>query len=1037
VIDRHDVLRTAVLWERLPHPVQVVCRNATLAVEHTKLYHDRDKHAQILEWIRADAQHMDLRSAPMMRLRVATCDDGSWLALLQLHHIGMDGQSLWIVMAEVLALMQVRGASLPPAVPYRNHVAQALAYGRALNAEAFFRNQLGDIDESTAPFGLVDVRLDGTQVQETRCPIEPDLAHQLRAQARRHTVSAATLFHVAWALVVAKTSARDDVVYGTVLLGRMHGRAGTQRVVGMFINTLPLRVRLQNVGLKELVEHVQRDLVELLHYEQVSLASAQRCSSVSPGAPLFTSLLNYRHAAPDAGQTWGDVEGLEVAALRNGTNYPITVSVDDMGECFELTVQTDHRLDSHRVASYLQESLRGVAQALGATPHRHALTIPVVPPSERHAVVDKFNATYVPRSPQKLVHQLFEEQVRRTPANAAVVHGERSLTYVELEERCNRLARLLRSKGVRPDQPVGICMVRSLEMIAAVIAVLKAGGAYLPLDPSYPPERLQYMVAGAAPAVLLTHQSAKHMLPTTSAELVDVEQVLQGSVSPCAMSDVADDVQLQAKHLAYVIYTSGSTGRPKGTAMPHGPLVNLIEWQRDQFHSESPPRVLQFAALSFDVAFQEIFTTLCSGATLVLLNESVRKDPSALLELIEAQAITRLFVPPLMLHTLAEYLSSAPTPLPLRDVITAGEQLHISPQIVEMFNRLGACRLHNHYGPTETHVVTALTLAGDAQQWPTPPSIGKPIANSRIYILDKRLDPMPIGVSGEIYIGGAGVARGYLNQSELTAERFIADPFSAGPEARLYRTGDLGKWREDGTIEYLGRNDHQIKIRGYRVELGEIESQLALAAEVREAAVMVREDEPGQKRLVAYVTLGRRQPQDAMVKQMREHLASRLPPHMVPSAFVVLERLPTTPSGKLDRRRLPAPERDTYASQQFVPVEGAIEKVIAEIWQPLLGVARIGRTDHFFELGGHSISVMQAAARLHASLSIEVPIQFFFDFPTVQQLAAKLEEFRHQSLVERLARGDSDVERLLERVASMEEHEAQQLLRELITEERS
>ena len=482
----------------------------------------------------------------------------------------------------------------------------------------------------------------------------------------------------------------------------------------------------------------------------------------------------------------------------------------------------------------------------------------MLPEGERHRVLNRFNSTAEGYPAHRMVQELFEEQVRRTPDAKAVEHEGRCLSYAQLNCRANQLARYLVSQGVAADQVVGICMERGLDMVVGVLGILKAGGAYLPLDPNYPVERLGQMLEDAAPQVVLTETELVGVLPAGCAQVIALDEKL-GQIAAYIDEDLrSEELGLSSENLVYVIYTSGSTGRPKGTAMRHRSVVNLIEWHRNTFGCAEEQRVLQFAALSFDVAFQEIFSTLCTGGTLVLLDEWIRRDAQALTELLTKQSIHRLFVPPLMLQSVAEYCKSADqVPQSLKDVITAGEQLRISSEIQDFFGRLAGCRLHNHYGPTETHVVTALTLVGDAKQWPALPSIGRPIANTRIYVLNGRMQPVPIGVAGEIYIGGANVARGYLNRPDLTEQRFVSDPYSSDPQTRLYKTGDLGCWREDGTLEYLGRNDDQVKIRGFRVELKEIEAQLARHEQVREAAVVVRQDTPGQKRLVAYVTTRR------------------------------------------------------------------------------------------------------------------------------------------------------------------------------------
>ncbi|MGH8297377.1 MAG: non-ribosomal peptide synthetase, partial [Steroidobacteraceae bacterium] len=469
-----------------------------------------------------------------------------------------------------------------------------------------------------------------------------------------------------------------------------------------------------------------------------------------------------------------------------------------------------------------------------------------------------------------------------------------------------------------------------------------------------PSERLQQMLEDAAPAVVLTGAELTGVLPASGAQVIALDERL-GHIAGFIDGDLEpSNPGLSSESLVYVIYTSGSTGRPKGTAMRHRSMVNLIEWHRRTFGPGEGARVLQFAALSFDVAFQEVFTTLCTGGTLVLIDEWMRRDVEALTEVLQQRRVGRLFVPPLMLQSLAEYgKSTGQVPASLKDVITAGEQLRVSPEIRELFRHLPGARLHNHYGPTETHVVTAFTLDADPAAWPDLPPIGRPIANTQIYVLDGRMQPVPVGVSGEVYIGGANVARGYLSRPALTAQRFVADPFSLDADARLYKTGDLGRWRADGMLEYLGRNDDQVKIRGYRIELGEIEAQLLRHERVKEAAVVAREDVPGEKRLVAYVT-GRGESSPG-IEDLRGRLQAVLPEYMVPSVFVVLEKLPLTPSGKLDRRSLPAPELSAYVSHGYEPPRGEVEEVLAGIWQELLHLERVGRNDNFFELGGHSL----------------------------------------------------------------------------------
>jgi len=991
---------------------------------------DSDVEKQIKGLLTPASQRLDLRRAPLMQLRVAQDHNFSqWYVALHIHHIIGDNTSQGIITSEVVADLAGHLERIPESVPYRSHVAQALAYACKHDAERFFRDKLGEINEPTAPFGLLDVHGDGSRIEEAREELESTWAQRIRVQARRLGVGAATLFHAAWGLVVAHTSGRDDVVFGSVLLGRMQGSAGAQRILGMFINTLPLRLRLRRVSAKELIEQTQQELVGLLSHEQASLAVAQRCSGIVGSAPLFTTLLNYRHEAPDPESEWSSVVGVQVLASYNRTNYPITLSVDDLAEGFVLSAQTDWRIDPARITGYLRTAVQSLVKALEAEEPTPALGLSILPDSERQQLLKSFNATRAEYPRQQLIHELFEEQVRRTPNALAVLHDRQSLTYAELNDKANQLARYLSNQGIGPDSLVGICVERGLKMVVGLLGTLKAGGAYLPLDPNYPLERLQYMLEDATPQVVLTQEELRAVLPASQAQVIALDTKLKEVAGYVRENLPAAELGLTPRNLVYVIYTSGSTGRPKGTAMAHGSMVNLIEWHRRDLGAAQGQRVLQFAALSFDVAFQETFSTLCTGGTLVLLDEWMRRDVRALADFLQSHAIQRMFVPPLMLQTLAEHGHSTGTvPDALQDIITAGEALRVSPEIVSLFKRLKGSRLHNHYGPTETHVVTSLTLAGEPDQWPTLPAIGRPIANTQMYVLDEQHQPVPLGVVGEIYIGGTGVARGYLRRPELTSQRFIEDPFSSDPQARLYKTGDLGRWRGDGVLEYLGRNDDQVKIRGFRVELGEIEARLTQHERVKEAAVVAREDAAGEKRLVAYVT-PREEP--ASAEALRAYLKGLLPEYMVPSAFVMLQSLPLSPNGKLNRRGLPAPDLDAYATRQYEPPQGEIEQALAHIWQELLRVERIGRHDNFFELGGHSVLAMQMMVRVRSSLAEDIPMRWLFEHRTLRSLAAKVDELSQARLFEAISDGGSDVLRLLEEVGMMSEREAQQLVREL------
>ncbi|HRY71577.1 MAG TPA: amino acid adenylation domain-containing protein, partial [Phycisphaerae bacterium] len=588
-----------------------------------------------------------------------------------------------------------------------------------------------------------------------------------------------------------------------------------------------------------------------------------------------------------------------------------------------------------RMAQHFLHILEGVVN----DPAQSIVCLPILGRTERAQILVNWNSAEQRFPDGQCVHHFFEQQATVTPDAVAAVVGNRSLTYAELNRRANGLAHNLQGLGAGPDVPIGICLERSLEMLIGLLAILKTGGAYVPLDPAYPRERLTYMLADSKMPVLVTQASLANTLPTGEHRVVMLDEEWQDTPA-----DFTENVQsdVSPDNLAYVIYTSGSTGMPKGVAMPHRPLCNLISWQSGAIRLGGRCRVLQFAPISFDVSFQELFSTWASGGTIVLIQDDTRLDPTQLLKVLAEQDIARVFLPCVALRQLAEAAAhGADSMLHLKEVITAGEQLQITQAIADFFRLLPDCRLHNHYGPTEAHVVTSHTLGPSPAGWPVLPPIGRPISNTTIYILDPNLQPVPINVAGELYIGGAALARGYLNRPELTAERFIPDPFG-DPGSRLYRTGDLARYLPDGAIHFLGRTDHQVKIRGFRVELGEVEALLATHTAVRACAVAVREDASGSKHLIAYIV-----PADThlppTLEDLRGFLTARLPGHMIPAAFVLVPAMPLTPSGKVNRKALPARDAGRlHTRREFTAPRNLVEDLLASIWQQVLGLERVG-----------------------------------------------------------------------------------------------
>ncbi len=585
-----------------------------------------------------------------------------------------------------------------------------------------------------------------------------------------------------------------------------------------------------------------------------------------------------------------------------------------------------------------------------------------------------------------LVHQSFESQAYKHPHAVSVVYKYKQITYKELNDSSDHLARHLIEIGVKPDTPVGIYIDRSLEMVIGILAILKAGGAYVPLDPQYPHDRLTLMLEDARISVLLARQDYVLPLPSDDIIVVYIERnswIYNEKYS----SDLSQDVK--SDNLAYVMYTSGSTGRPKGVAMTHRSLCNLITWQIRNSSMVAGSKTLQFSPISFDVSFQEIFSTLCSGGTIVLIPNEIRLDKFFLLQFLKDSKIERLFMPYVALQNLAEAAyHSKIYPDSLREVITAGEQLRVTRHIVDFFTKLDNCILVNQYGPTETHVVTSYCLTGKPNQWSNLPPIGRPIANTQIYILDPNLNHVPVGSSGELYIGGDCLARGYLNCPDITREKFISNPFSDKVNSRMYRTGDIARFRPNGLIEFIGRTDYQVKVRGYRIELGEIEKTIIDFPGIKQAIAIVREEKNQEKYIVVYMVKESKQGQEVTNDCIRKYLEEKLPDYMIPSFFITLSELPLTPSGKMDREALPKPERSVLGlNESYVAPRNDSELQLEEIWKDVLGLNRIGVNDNFFMLGGNSLKVITLVARINDFFNIHTTIRTLFLNPTIASFA--------------------------------------------------
>jgi amino acid adenylation domain-containing protein len=991
VVARHAILRTGFAWERLERPVQIVRKQVKLPLVELDLrgVPADEQAARVAAFAEEDRRRgFDLAKAPLLRVALLRLADDAYRFVWSRHHILLDGWSTPLLVKEVFALYeaysQKKELRLERPRPYGDYIGWLEKQERA-KAEAFWRAELGGFTAPT-PFRVDHVTPGAAEYADEKLTLTEDASAAILAFARQNQLTASTMIQAAWALLLARYSGEDDVLFGATVSGRSAPVPGIDRMVGLFINTLPVRVNAPPGAtvLPWLKELHQRQTV-LRDWEHTPLVDVQGWSAVPRGTQLFESLVVFENYPVEEALKQGS-RGLTVADSRTveRSNFPITL-LGVVRRALTLHVSYDRRRFDDAVVKRMLGHLEQLLQGFVARPDARLADLSLLREEERRHLLHDLAGPRVDYPQDRLIHEIFEAQVDRTPDAIALVFEGQELTYRELDRRSNQLAHALRRRGVGPDVIVGVCLERSIELLVALYAVLKAGGAYLPLDPEYPKDRLAFMLDDARVRVVLLQAHVEAALPPHGAEELRLDT---------GWSQIEKEPEsrlergaLGLHHLAYVIYTSGSTGRPKGAMNEHGGILNRLSWMQDAYRLGAADAVLQKTPFSFDVSVWELFWPLMIGARLVIARPDGHRDPGYLAALIRARGITTLhFVPSMLAVFLAEPGIEACTSL-VR-VFASGEAL--LPAMVDgLAARLPAAALHNLYGPTEAAV--------DVTAWPCAPGaafvpIGKPIANVAIYLLDPGGTPVPEGVPGELYIGGVQVARGYLQRAELTADRFVVDPFGSSPNGRLYRTGDLARWLPDGAIEYLGRIDHQVKLRGFRIELGEIEAAIADQHGVREVVVVVREDNPGDRRLVAYLAGAGASPPD--VEAIREALGRRLPEYMVPSALVILDALPLTSSGKIDRKALPAPDLGAAIERVYVAPRDAFEEAVAGIYAEVLKLppSRVGAHDGFFVLGGHSLLATQAISRIRASFAIDLPLAAVFEAPTPAELGARVAE---------------------------------------------
>ena len=1003
LIDRHAILRTAFLHEG-DKPLQLVCSKVQVPWEYFDWHElSPEEQQEQLETLLHNEreQGFKLSRAPLMRMHLIRETESRHRFVWNLHHLLMDGWCLSILFTELMdtyhAYAQGQTPVLPPVRPYRDYITW-LSKQDQKDAKRYWQEQLqGFITPTPLPIGQYSHSQ--ARYREVSITLDSHLSQQLDKFSREHRLTLSTLVQGAWAALLMRYSGESDVVFGVTTSGRNVPIGGVDRMVGLFINTMPLRIKEEGEDLIAWLQAIQERQQQNNPYAYTSLVDIQDWSDVPNGVALFESLIVFENYPMDEKLRQPGVQSLKITDFQviEYTNYPLTLAVIPKQQLhFKLTYDSNRFSEEsmERMVAHVSNLLEGIVTNPGYTISQ----LPLLTETETQ-LLQAWNETEVEYPTDKTIVDLFQEQVEKTPDNIAVVFEGQKFTYQELNGKANQLAHYLFSLKTETDNClVGICMDRSLEMVIGLLGILKAGGAYVPLDPEYPEHRLQYMLEDSKVEMLLTQSHFLEQLPAGQAKVVCIDSEW-GNITH--YSDKNPTRKSGPESMAYVIYTSGSTGLPKGVMIRHNSLTNLIYWHNQQFNVTQLDKATLLAGMAFDASCWELWPYLSVGACVYPVKaETVASSGVTLKEWFDEKQITMTFLPTPLLESFLTEIWQNKT---LRRILTGGDTLHTYLPSECHFD------LYNNYGPTENTVVTTSGKVPhkevahlDNQEFP---SIGKPIANTQIYILDINQKPTPIGIPGELCIAGIRLARGYLNRPDLTAEKFIEVELF-GKSERIYKTGDMVRWLPDGNLEFLGRLDNQIKLRGFRIELGEIESTLS-QHEVVQQSVVVLQGNDGEKRMIAYITMNDGQlrvnrsevlltDNRTLITELRSWLKTRLPEYMVPSGFTVLDTMPLTQNGKIDRKKLETIDIGYRGPEEsYVAPRTPDEELLSVIWANVLSFERVGIHDNFFELGGHSLLATKLVSRIRESFGVEMPLPIVFEHPILQDQAAWLDHQQH------------------------------------------
>ncbi|HEY6186696.1 MAG TPA: amino acid adenylation domain-containing protein, partial [Pyrinomonadaceae bacterium] len=1024
---RHEALRTSFVSVD-GRPRQIISEEQSVVIREIDLRwlseEERESEARRLAGEEA-RRPFDLSVGPLLRVSLLKLAEDDHILLFTMHHIISDGWSIGVLVKEVTTLYDAFSAGEPSPLPelpiqYADfaHWQREWLQGEVLEAQlSYWKEHLAG-----AP-PLLELPTDRPRpaVQtyhgaHDSLHFDSELTEEIKRISRQEGVTLFMTLLAAFQTLLSRYSRQQDIVVGSPIANRT--RAEVEPLIGFFVNTLVLRTDLGgSPTFRELLKQVRE--VTLGAYAHQDVPFEMLVEELQPErdmsrSPLFQVMFVLQNTPAQA---------LELPALRlnmldapgNTAKFDLTLTLVELPDGLRGRLEYNTDLFDRSSIQRLISSFHTLVEGLVTYPDHSVSSLPLLSPAELHQLLHLWNDTAAPFSQHLCLHQLFEEQVQRSPDAAAVVYDGRSLSYAELNARANQLAHHLLSVGITPGSLVALCLERAPEMVITLLAILKAGAAYLPLDPTYPQERLQLMLSDVPVSLLVTTERLREGLPAHRAPLLAVDTDAELIATHSTANPIID---VTPEHLAYGIYTSGSTGRPKAAGVYHRGVVNLLEWYISEFSIEASDRVLLITSLSFDLTQKNIYAPLVKGATLYLPPTELY-DAQQITSLIEDYGITLLNCTPSAFYPLIEHGGAGGWKRlrTLREVFLGGEGIAVGR--LKGWQEWEGTRAEvvNTYGPTECTDVVAYHRLGEEEGVGAP--IGKPIKNTRLYVLDEGRGAVPVGAVGEIYIGGVGVGAGYLGDAEKTAEKFVADELSGSEGERLYRTGDLGKYRSDGAIEYIGRIDQQVKVRGYRIELGEVEAVVSGYEGVKEAVVEVRGDGRGERRLVAYVVWE----DDGKTSELRQHARGRLPEYMVPSAFVVLDKMPLTASGKIDRRKLPAPDQSRpELDQTYAPPQTPTEIILVNICAEVLGVERVGIHDNFFDVGGHSLLATQVISRIRDAFHVEIPLRQIFERPVMAALAEAIVQAQTEQA------NEAEIAQILAELGDISEEDAQAIL---------